>query len=83
LSAALVDLTDAVAEELDQPRDARPIEMVYRGLSHFSVAFPRGTATDPVADLADPATADLGIRKRRRHHRERPRLDTQPTDLNL
>jgi hypothetical protein len=83
LYAALVDLTDAVAEELDQPLDALSVEMVYRGLYHFSVAAQAGIASDPVAYLADPANRDLGIVKRRRKHRERTHLDASPPDLNL
>ena len=39
LYAVLVDLTDAVAEALDQPLDALSLEMVYRGLYHFTIAF--------------------------------------------
>jgi hypothetical protein len=83
LYATLVDLTDAVAEELDQPLDALSIEMVYRGLYHFTVAYQRGTADDPVAYLADPANADLAVVKRRRKYRERTRLDTATLFPNL
>jgi hypothetical protein len=83
LYAVLIDLTDAVAEELDHPLDALSIEMVYRGLYHFAGAFQRGLASDPVAYLADPANRDLGIVKRPRPKRERDRLAALPTDLNL
>ena len=81
LYAVLVDLTDAVAEELNQPLDALSIEMVYRGLYHFTVAFQRGEATDPVAYLA--AQPGLGVVKRRRKHRERTRLDLAHQEPNL
>jgi hypothetical protein len=83
LYGVLVDLSDAVAEELDEPLDALSLEMVYRGLYHFTVAFQAGTATDPVAYLA--AQPDLGIVKRRRKHRERERaaLDAWRQELNL
>ena len=81
LYAVLVDLSDAVAEELDQPLDRISIEMVYRGLYFFTGAFARGEATDPVGYLA--AQPDLGIVKRRRKSRDRHRLDTLPEDLNL
>lgn len=81
LYAVLVDLTDAVAEELDQPLDALSIEMVYRGLYHFSVSFARGEATDPVAYLA--TQPDLGIVKRRRKSRERTQRALRPPELNL
>jgi hypothetical protein len=85
LYAVLVDLTDAVAEELDRPLDALSVEMVFRGLYHFSVAFQAGTATDPVAYLAAPAQADLGLVKRRRPARDRARaaLDTWRQEANL
>jgi hypothetical protein len=83
LYGVLVDLADAVAEELDQPLDALSLEMVDRGLSHFTSAVQRGEATDPVADLA--AQPDLGVVKRRRKSRERHRavLDTWRQELNL
>jgi len=83
LYATLIDLSDAVAEELDQLLDAISVEMVYRGLSHFSVAYQAGTAADPVAYLADPANADLAIVKRRRPYRERTRVDIAALTLNL
>jgi len=63
--AVLVDLTDAVAEALGQPFRAVSIEMVYRGLYHFTQAYHRGDATDPVAYLAAKAHT-LGILKRKR-----------------
>jgi hypothetical protein len=53
--AVLVDLTDAVAEALRKPFRAVSIEMVYRGLYHFTQAYHRGDATDPVAYLAAKA----------------------------
>jgi hypothetical protein len=83
LYGVLVDLSDAVAEELDQPLDAISLEMVYRGLYHFTGAFQRGEAADPVAYLA--AQPDLGIVKRRRKYRERARadLDAWHQELNL
>ena len=52
LYAVLVDLTDEVAAHLGQPFAAVSLEMVYRGLYHFTQAFHAGTATDPVAYLA-------------------------------
>jgi hypothetical protein len=67
----LVDLTDAVAEALQQPFRAVSIEMVYRGLYHFTQAYHRGEAEDPVAYLAAKAAA-LGILKRKRKKRVSP-----------
>lgn len=81
LYAALVDLSDAVAEELEVPLDRVSVEMVYRGLYHFAVAHARGEATDPVRYLA--TQPDLGILKRRRKYRERQRLDFHTQLLNL
>jgi hypothetical protein len=66
--AVLVDLTDAVAAELEQPYQALSLEMVYRGLYHFTQAAQRGQANDPVAYLAAHAQW-LGILKRKRKQR--------------
>lgn len=68
LYAVLVDLTDAVAEALKQPFHALSIEMVYRGLYHFTQAHHRGKADDVVAYLAADAEG-LGIIKRKRKKR--------------
>jgi Transposase DDE domain len=65
LYAVLVDLTDAVAEELDQPFAALSLELVYRSLYFFTAAYQRGEATDVVPYLAAEAV-DLGIVKRKR-----------------
>jgi Transposase DDE domain len=65
LYAVLVDLTDAVAEERDQPFAALALEMVYRSLYFFTAAYQRGEATAVVPYLAAEA-ADLGIVKRKR-----------------
>jgi hypothetical protein len=65
LYTVLIDLTDAVAEALQQPVAALSLEMVYRGLYHFTQAHHRGEADDPVAYLAAHATP-LGILKRPR-----------------
>jgi hypothetical protein len=64
--AVLVDLGDAVAEELCLPFDQISLEMVYRGLYHFSVAHHKGIATDPVKYFAAPENQDLGIVKQQR-----------------
>jgi Transposase DDE domain len=65
LYAVLTDLTDAVAEELKQPFAMISIEMVYRGLYHFTQAYQRGQAEDPVTYLAKKA-AVLAIIKAQR-----------------
>jgi len=69
--AVLIDLSDAVAEALGQPFRAVSIEMVYRGLYHFTQAYHRGVASDPVVYLAAKAQA-LGILKRKRKKRTSP-----------
>jgi len=72
LYAVLVDLTDAVAETLNQPFHALSVEMAFRGLYHFTQAYHRGGAHDPVTYLAHKAK-DLSIIKRKRAR--------SPTDL--
>jgi hypothetical protein len=69
--AVLVDLTDAVAEALCKPFRAVSIEMVYRGLYHFTQAYHRGDAQEPVGYLAAKAER-LGILKRKRKKRASP-----------
>jgi hypothetical protein len=61
--AVLVDLGDAVADELSVPFDRISLEMIYRGLYHFYVAHHKGLATDPVKYFADPTNQDLGVLK--------------------
>ncbi len=81
LYAVLVDLSDAVAQELNLCLDQISIEMVYRGLYHFSVAHQQGRAQDPVTYLS--SRTYLGIVKRKRKSRERLRLDKYPLELKL
>lgn len=64
--ALLVDLGDAVADRLGLPFERISLEMLLRGLYHFSRAFSQGLASDPVAYFADPANQDLGVVKRLR-----------------
>jgi Transposase DDE domain. len=64
--AVLVDLGDAVADELSLPFDRISLEMIYRGLYHFHVAHQKGKATDPVKYFAAPENQDLGIVKQQR-----------------
>ena len=63
LCAVLIDLTDVVAERVKQPFGAISVEMVYRGLYHFSQTFHRAASQDPVEYLAEHAGL-LGIPKR-------------------
>ena len=61
--AVLVDLGDAIADELALPFDRISLEMVYRGLYHFSVAYDKGKASDPIKYFASPENQDLGVVK--------------------
>lgn len=74
--ALLIDLGDAVADRLGVPFDRISLEMLLRGLYHFSRAHSRGLATDPVAYFADPANQDLAVVKRLR--KPMARLDLSP-----
>lgn len=69
LYSVLVDLTDAVAEALEVRYQSLSVEMVYRGLYHFTQAYHRGEATDPVAYLAAHAK-ELGIIKQKRRRKK-------------
>ena len=64
LYAVLIDLSDAVADLLQQPLLAISLEMVFRGLYYFGRAFERGEADDPISFLANEAKS-LGILKRK------------------
>lgn len=61
--AVLVDLGDAVADELSLPFDRISLEMIYRGLYHFSVAYDKGKSDDPVKYFAAQENQDLGVVK--------------------
>ncbi len=73
LYAVLVDLTDAVADALNQPFAALSLEMVYRSLYHFTQTYHRGEATDVVQYLVANAKW-LGILKRQRKRKTKPAL---------
>jgi Transposase DDE domain len=61
--AVLMDLGDAVADELTLPVERISLEMIYRGLYHFSVAHQQGLTDDPIKYFAAPENRDLGIVK--------------------
>jgi hypothetical protein len=46
------------------PFDNISLEMVFRGLYHFTQAHHRGEATDPIKYLSAPENRDLGVVKR-------------------
>jgi hypothetical protein len=77
--AGLVDLGDAVADEMELEFDRISLEMLLRGLYHFSVARQRGLADDPVKYFAASENQDLGVVKRRR--KKRPPTTHSPPSL--
>ncbi len=77
--AVLVDLGDAIADELSLPFDRISLEMIYRGLYHFSVAYAQGKATDPVKYFTAKENQDLGVVKALR--KPVPKLDLSPFPL--
>jgi hypothetical protein len=80
--AVLVDLGDAVADELSLPFDRISLEMVYRGQNHFTVAYARGKATDPVKYFPEPSNQDLGVVKALGKPVEKLDLSPFPLPLN-
>ena len=76
LYAVLLDLCDEVADELTLPFDSISVEMVFRGLYHFTQALNQGFATDIIAYLTAPENRDLGIVKSSRPKRARPPLES-------
>ncbi len=59
--AVLLDLGDAVADALKVPTERISLEMLFRGIYHFSQAYAKGLASDPVAYFAAPQNQDLGL----------------------
>lgn len=77
VAARRLDVTDAVAESLNQPFAVPSLEMVYRNLCFFITAFQRGEATDVVAYPAANYKW-LGVLGRKRKRRPSP---LRPFDL--
>ena len=70
--AVLVDLGDAIADEISLPVDRISLEMIYRGLYYFHGASTRGEASDPVKYFAQPDIQKcLGIVKRQRKPKQK------------
>lgn len=78
--AVLVDLGDAVADELEVPFEQISLEMLYRGLYHFGVARQKGKAAEPVAYFAAAENQDLGVVKILRKPLTKIDLRPFPTD---
>ena len=77
--AVLLDLCDEVADELTLPFDSISVEMVFRGIYHFTQALNQGNATNIVAYFTAPENRDLGIVKTLRPKRAKPPLDLSPS----
>lgn len=77
--AVLLDLCDKVADELTLPFDSISVEMVFRGIYHFTQALNQGNATNIVAYFTAPENYDLGIVKTLRPKRAKPPLDLSPS----
>jgi hypothetical protein len=74
----LIDLADEVAEEFALPFESISVEMVFRGIYHFTQAFNQGLATNLIVYLTAPENRDLGIVKFPRLGRAKPPLDLSP-----
>ena len=81
--AVLVDLGDAVADEVSLPFDRISLEMIYRGLYHFYVAHQKGLATDPIKYFAAPENKDLGVVKSIRKPFKRLIIDPFPDRISV
>lgn len=66
LYTVLVDLTDRIAEVLNRPFEDISMEMVFKGLYHFTQEKKLGRASDPVTFLAQEAKF-YGVLKHRNH----------------
>ena len=77
--AILLDLCDEIADELTLPTNSISVEMVFRGIYHFTQALNQGSATDIIAYLTAPENHDLGIVKSPRPKRAKPTLNLSPS----
>ena len=68
----MVDLGDAIADELSLPFDRISLEMIYRGLYYFHSASKGGETQDPVTYFSNTDIHKcLGIVKRQRKPKKR------------
>lgn len=58
------------------PFDRISLEMLFRGLYHFTQARHQGNASDPITYFADPQNQDLGVVKQK--CKQIPKLDLSP-----
>ena len=74
----LIDLADEVADELAKPFESISVEMVFRGIYHFTQALAQGFTGNFVSYLTAPENQDLGVIKASRPQRLRPPLNLSP-----
>jgi hypothetical protein len=75
----LVDLGDALADEMCLPFERISLEMLHRGFYHFIQAYNKGKAFDPIAYFAAPENQDLGVVKTIRKPILKLNLEPYPT----
>ena len=75
----LVDLGDAVADEMSLPFNQISLEVLHRAFYHFIQAFHRGKASDPIAYFTAPENRDLGVVKVIRKSIPKLNLEPYPT----
>jgi hypothetical protein len=64
--AVLVDMADTIADELGIPFEQISLEMLYRGLYHFTVALNNGKAVHWLSYFIAPENQDLRVVKTRK-----------------
>lgn len=64
--AVLVDMADTIADEVGIPFERISLEMLYRGLYHFTVALNNGKAVHWLAYFIAPENQDLRVIKTRK-----------------
>ena len=74
----LIDLSDEVANELTLPMNSISVEMVFRGIYHFTQVVSQGSIANLIAYFTAPENQDLGIVKSTRPKRAKPTLDLSP-----
>lgn len=74
----LLNLADAVADELSVPMEHISVEMLFQGLYHYTVAANQDKATDPVSYFTAPANKNLGVVKRLLKAKQHQRLTLSP-----
>ena len=74
----LLDLCDEIADELTLPFDSISVEMVFRGIYHFTQAASQGNTISLITYLTAPENQDLGIVKSPRPIRAQPPFNLSP-----